>query len=123
MSAGAFEGYFYTLDNGEVAPIRLQPETVQATFGGAINGPGGATAASDGFPSVSVSGSRRAIGIHPRIVTIRITAGLPTGYKLPATFRIPVLQESQWDAASKNGPAGYLGGTGTVVSKTKEVIV
>jgi hypothetical protein len=122
MSAGAFTLTRYQTDAGDIVPIKLQPETLQATFGGVINNaPTGAPSA--GFPSADVSGGRRSIGIHPRIVTVRITAGLPPGYQSPSTHRVACLNTAVYNAAVKGAAAGYLGGTGTVVSKSPEVIV
>jgi len=122
MSAGAFVLTSYETDAGTLVPIKLQPETLQATFGGGLNAaPTGAPAA--GYPSATVSGSKRSIGIHPRTVTVRITSGLPLGYLNNQTYRIPCLSEAAYIAAVKGAAAGYLGGTGTVVGKSPESIV
>jgi len=122
MSAGAFVLTNYETDNGAVVPIKLQPETLQATFGGGANTPPSGTPDA-GYPSATVSGSKRSIGIHPRTVTIRITGGLPLGYLNNQTHRIPCLTEAAYTAATKGAAAGYLGGTGTVVGKSPESIV
>ena len=122
MSSGAFDLVNYRTDDGVLIPIKIQPETAEATFGGAINSsPPGAP--SSGYPSALVSGSRRSIGIHPRTVTIRITAGLPAGYLANQSYRIPCLNDTAYASATKGAAAGYLGGSGKVVSKSPEVIV
>lgn len=122
MSAGAFEIYNYKTDGDILVPIRLQRETTEATFGGSINASPSGTPSS-GYPSALVSKSKRAIGIHPRTVTVRITAGLPTGYLANQTYRIPCLNDTVYAAAVKGAAAGYLGGTGKVVGKSPEAIV
>jgi len=49
MSAGAFVLTNYETDAGTIVPIKLQPETLQATFGGGANtAPSGTPAA--GYP-------------------------------------------------------------------------
>lgn len=122
MSAGAFSIAKYTTNLGNVVAIRVQPETLDATFSGSINASPGASTLSSGFPSASVSGSRRSIGIHPRTVNVRISAGLPTGYLSNQIYRIPCLNQTAWDNATKGAAAGYLGGTGIIVSKSPESI-
>jgi len=122
MSAGAFDLVSYRSDDGKNIPARVQPETLQATFGGTINAaPTGAPDA--GYPSVVISKSKRSHGIHPRTVTVRITAGLPAGYLSPGSFVIPCMNTAAYTAATKGAVAGYLGGTGVVVGKSPEVIV
>lgn len=122
MSAGAFLITNYRTDNDILVPIRIQPETAQATFGGSINA-AAAGSPSAGYPSATVSGSKRSIGIHPRTITVRITAGLPVGYLNNQTYKIPCLNSTVYLAAVKGAAAGYLGGTGTIVGKSPEAIV
>jgi len=122
MSAGVFELYFYETNGGLKSAIRLQPETIQAVLGGAVNasatGP-----ATVGSPRVRVSASRRANGIHPRTVTVRFTTGTaPTGYAMGQTYTLPVLTETVWDGITDGAAMTYLGTTGTVVSKDSEKI-
>lgn len=122
MSAGVFTLVSYRTDDAVLVPARVQPETLAATFGGTINAAAtGAPAA--GYPTVVISKSKRSNGIHPRTVTVRITAGLPTGYVSPGTFTIPCMTKTAYDAATKGAAAGYLGGTGLVVGKSPEAIV
>lgn len=122
MSAGKFQNYTYTTNAGNLVAIKLQPETADATFGGAIN-TGVAGNPNSEFPSAVVSRSRRAIGIHPRTVQYIMESGMPTDYKKEQTFSSPVLVKSVWDGISKNDVVSYLGGTGKVLTKTEENIV
>lgn len=122
MSAGRFELVSYQTDLGTLVPARVQPETLDATFGGAINSsPPGAPSA--GYPSIVISRGKRGNGIHPRTVTVSITSGLPTGYVTPGRFVIPCMNRTAYDSATKGAAAGYLGGTGKVVGKSPEAIV
>lgn len=121
MSAGKFDLFNYVTNAGHVVAIKLQPETLEATIGGSINASPPGTVDSE-FPSALVSKSRRAIGIHPRTVTIRSTGSLATGYKADQLYTIVVCGKTVWDGIAKNQAANYLGGTGKVVSKTDEKI-
>lgn len=121
MSAGAFTRSFYTTNAGNVVPIRVQPETLQATIGGVGNLSAGGPATA-GFPSATVSGSRRGIGIHPRTVTLTITGAPPTGYKLAQSYTIPVVNQAAWDAAITGTVASYLGAAAEVLSANPERI-
>lgn len=124
MSAGAFDIVRYETDLGNIVPIRLQPETLQATFNSVLNAAGGtgATTFSPGFPSAMVSKSRRGLGIHCRTVNVRITAGLPSGYLNNQTYRIPCPNKTVFNGVVRGQTAGYLGGTGIVVSTSGEDI-
>jgi len=121
MSNGAFVISKYETSEGNVVPIKLQPETITATIGGTANAaPAGAVEA--GFPSADVSRSKRAIGIHARTVTARITA--PSGdYLENTTVRIPILTQSVWDGATRGAAVVCAAGTGVVAGKSAEVIV
>lgn len=94
MSSGPFEFTFYGTDNGDIATIRVQPETLALTIGttanAAVSGP-----STPGFPSAQTSQSRNAIGVNARrvrcVYTSAASAGLP-GLSItlpwldPATF-------------------------------------
>jgi hypothetical protein len=121
MSAGKFNKVRYQTDAGVLVRIRVQPETLEAVFGGAINSSPAGTPDST-YPSALVSGSKRSIGIHPRFVTIFFTGDAPAGYKPEQTYRIPCLNTLAFESASEGGQANYLGKPGQVVSKTKENI-
>lgn len=119
MSAGAFEIVGYSTDNGDIVPLRVQPETVAAVLG-TPNASAGSTFAV-GFPSAQVSKGKRAIGINARTVSIRLTAVL-AGYKEDSILRIPVTTQARWTALTKGTPVTYLSTAGVVVGKSPEVI-
>lgn len=121
MSAGEFRISRYQTNTGILVPIKIQPETADATFGGVIN-LAQSGAAQPGWPSATVSSSRRGIGIHPRTVQVKMTAGMPASYLEKQSYSIPCLSESVWDGVAKGQAVGYQGGTGEVVSKTAENI-
>ena len=111
----------YETDNGDVVPIKLQPETLTATLGGTANAaPAGAI--SPGFPSADVSRSKRAIGIHARTVSVKITTPA-TGYADNTLVRIPVPNPTVYDGVSKGDAVTCEAGTGTVAGKSPEFIV
>lgn len=119
MSAGAFSRSKYEADNGDVYAVRVQPETLAATFGGTANAaPSGAV---DQQVSARVGGGNRQIGIKTRAVSVAWTGGAPTGYKADEILRIPILTKDLYDAITTNSTTGsYLGGTVQVVGKLPE---
>lgn len=120
MSEGRFDSSFYALDNGDIAPLRVQPETLQADFGGSTND--GATGpATPGLPSVSLSRSRSAYGIHPRYVTASWDTA-PTDYDDRGSVRIVVPIKATFDAIAKGDTFSYVGGTAKVIQKYPEFI-
>lgn len=120
MSAGQFERSFYALDSGSIAPLRVQPETLEADFGGTVND--GATGpASADLPTVSLSRSRRAFGIHPRYVTAAWQTA-PTDYDDRGLFDVVVPIKATWDGITKGSTFSYLGGTAEVLQKVPELI-
>lgn len=119
--AGAFTLSKYETDNDNVVPIKVQPETLTANVGSANAAPSGAVEA--GFPSAQVSKGRRAIGINARTVSVKFTATPPTGYATNATYRIPIMTKTVWDAATKGTTGTYLGVAIIVVGKSPEAIV
>lgn len=118
MSAGPFSRSFYADDDGEIHPIRLQPETLAATFAGTANAAPAGPATSD--ISARVSGSRRGKGLFARYVTIAFTATPPTGYAVGGRYKIAVPSKTIYDAIALNGACNYLGVAGQVISKTAE---
>lgn len=121
MSAGNFTLSFYATNASFIAPARIQPETLLATFGSGPNAtPGGPATA--GIPRIIISKSRKAYGIHPRTVTVRFTATPPTGYALGQTYTIPVLTQGAWDAVTDGATGTYLGVATVVVSKAPEIV-
>lgn len=121
MSNGAFTLSKYETDNDDIVPIKLQPETLTATFDSTANAaPSGSVSA--GFPSADVSRSKRAIGIHARQISVKITTP-NSGYLDNSLVRIPVLTKSVYNATSKGDTVTCAAGTGTVAGKTPEFIV
>lgn len=97
MSAGAFERTFYAKNNGDVAPIRVQPETLSLTIGGQANSaPTGPADA--GVSRVRVSGGRRKLGTVARKVYITWTGAPPTGYKPGGVIAVPVMIPAHFEA-------------------------
>lgn len=121
MSAGAFVNTFYETDLGTIVPIKLQPETLTASFDGTANAAGGTTA-EPGYPSAQVSKSKRAIGINARTVSIKIDTPA-TGYLDNTLVRIPVLDLTVFNGITKFSPATCAAGSGQVVGKSPESVV
>jgi len=120
MSNGQFTRTFYETDGGDVVPLRIQPETLAASFAGTAND--GATGpATAGFPSAQISGSRKGIGIFARYVTIAWDTA-PTGYDDRGILAIHVPVKDTFDAITKDSTVSYLGGTARVVNKFPERI-
>lgn len=118
MSAGAFSRSIYEADNGDFHPIRVQPETLAASFGGTANAAGAGPI--DNPLSAKVSNGNRAFGLKPRSVTVVFETTAPTGYKTGSYIRIPVLQPALYAAAASGDSITYLGLTATIVGKNPE---
>lgn len=119
MSAGAFERSKYEADNGDIFAIRVQPETLAATFGGTANA--APTGAVDQQVSARVGGGNREIGIKARAVTVAWDGAPPTGYEPNQLLRVPILTKDLYDAITSNSTSGsYLGAAVTVVGKLGE---
>jgi len=120
MSAGAFSRVFYESETGLIHPIRVQPETLAATFDGDTN------AAVDGpatsLISAQVTGSRRGLGLFARFATVVFPATPQTGYLVGQSYRIVVPDPAIWNAITALSPGTYLGVATQVVSKTAEQI-
>lgn len=120
MSAGAFVRGRYSDDNTDIRPIRVQPETILATFGTTANVQ--PTAGIDTLPAAKVSGGRRSYGVHARYATIVFETDPPTGYKVNSPIRLPILTKVVWDGIAPGQSVSYLDKTGIVISKTPEYI-
>lgn len=119
MSAGAFLRRTYRGDDGQNYPIRIQPETLTATFGTTANT--APTSAPDaGLVTARVGGGKRRFGLRARGVVISFPTAAPEGYKVGAYIRLPVLLPTVWDGIAKFQTVSYLGATGEVVSKYRE---
>jgi len=116
MSSGAFTLSKYESNAGNIYPIRVQPETIAATIGGANAAPTGAV---DQEVSARANGSARQIGMNARTVSVRLTAELP-GYKADSVLRIPILTPARWDAINKGQTGTYLNTACVVVGKSPE---
>lgn len=122
MSSGRFTRSVYESDRGTKHAIRVQPETLTASFSpGGANGAASGTATSPG--SAKVSGSKRSVGVSARLVRLQFTGAAPDGYAPNAVLQIPVLQPSVFNAIEiNNSTASYLGAEAVVIGKTAETI-
>lgn len=119
MSAGKFNtDAKYQADGGSIHPIRVQPETVLASFDATVNSVPAAAVDSD-F-AAKVSRGNRGYGLKPRSVTIRWTGVVPDGYDPDGTVTFPVLQPAAYNAINKSTVITYNGGTGKMVYKSPE---
>lgn len=117
MSAGQFVRSRYQANDGEIYPIRVQPETVSANIGAANTAPAGATTQSQ---FAKARKGVREYGIGARSVTVAFTGALPDGYAANQSYRIPVLTAAAFDAAVVGGTGTYLAAPIEIVSKTPE---
>lgn len=119
MSAGAFVLSRYEADNGQVLPVRVQPETVALNVGGGANAaPTGTLTAGATF--ARVSGGNRRYGVKCRSVTIRFTGALPAGYETGRPLRLPVLTLARYNGITVGGSGAYLGQPIVVLGKSAE---
>lgn len=121
MSSGRFVRSRYTDDDGEIHPIRVQPETLAATLGGTANAaPTGATTADN---AAKVTKGRREYGLGARFVTVAWNPGAaPEDYDERTLVKIPVLNPTVFNGANIGAAVVYNGGTGVIVSKTGESV-
>ncbi len=140
MSAGSFVDGFYELNNGDIAAIRVQPETAALVLDTVTNAipTGPAT-----LPvSAKVSKTNREIGIGPRTVTIEFTAAdgvldvlvqiiargeptgaVPDGYAPNSKITLPWFQAASWNALPPRGATGtYLAVGVRMTGKSPESI-
>ena len=119
MSAGSFVRTFYADDDGDIHPIRLQPETLAATFATVVNAaPAGPT---DSDISAQVTGSRRGMGLFARYVTVKFTATPPAGYAANQVYKLTVPSLTVYNGITVNSAGEYLETAIQVISKTDEV--
>lgn len=119
---GLFSQSKYQASDGTfIYPIKLQPETISATFGGVANVEP-AAAVTQFLPSAKATGSKNSIGMHPRTATVKITAtGVVAANALGSLVRIPILTKT---TAWKKGDVGvYQGDTAVVVRLSPEAVV
>jgi len=115
MSAGPFVLSRYTADNGDIHPIRVQPETIIATFNPAPTG-----AVTIQLRVRASRSNRRRLGISARYVTCRWAATPPTGYTAGASFTLPILTPTAYNAIGAGTTFTYLGAGAIVSSKNPE---
>lgn len=121
MSSGEFSNSKYQTNEGNIVPIKLQPETLTLTIAGTANAaPAGAVEA--GWPSADVSRSKRAIGIHCRTISVKVTDPAE-GYVDNGLVRVPIMTATVWNGAVKGAAVVGAFGTGEVAGKQPEVIV
>ena len=119
MSAGAFINSLYQTDQGEVAPIKIQPETLSFSIGSETNVAATGPATSRMF--VKISKGNREYGCRPRKIVVKFTGTVPTGYKADQTYAIPALTPAIFGAAIPTAVGSYLGEAVEVVSTRAEV--
>ena len=117
MSSGVFTSSKYETDAGNIHRIRVQPETLLASVGGANSAPTGGI---DTPGTARVGGGNRQFGIKARSITCKWTATPPTGYAENQYVRIPILTKSVYDAINAGDTGTYLSTGVTVVGKNPE---
>jgi hypothetical protein len=115
MSAGPFLLSKYETDDGDILPIRIQPETL--TVADNAEPEGGA----DG-PFVKVSGSKRSYGVHPRKITLSRSVGSADYGTAKAYARVVMLTPTPFDDAVIGSTVAYAGVDWVIASKTNESI-
>lgn len=113
MSAGAFTRTKYEADNGDIYAVRVQPETLAATFGGTANA--APTGAVDQEGLARIAGGNRRIGIKARSVTVTWSGSPPTGYRDGQLIRVPILTLDLYNSITPNTTTGNYLGTGVIV--------
>lgn len=121
MSAGDFQYSSYETDSGAIHRIRIQPETLALSVGGATNNPPAGAVTGQG--TVKVSKTRREFGIGARSVTIAWDGATPAGYSGDNITRIPVLTPATYNSITVGASGSYLGVDVVIVSKTAESVV
>jgi len=121
MSAGAFTNAFYPATYGAFThPIRVQPETLLAAVGTQINESDAGPA--DNPISAQVGKSTRALGLHARVVFLKLAGTPPTGYVVGSKVRLPAVDILFYAACVKGATVNYLGTTWTVTGRRAEVV-
>lgn len=115
MSAGRFQRFFYETNAGDIASIKLQPETVTGANPSAT-GPANLPV------TAKVTKGVREYGIGARSVSLNSTEAPPAGYKPEQILRVPILTESVWDALVVGNSFTYLGVSMPIVGKNPERI-
>lgn len=118
MSQGSFVTSKYEANNGDILPIRVQPETLTANLGSANTAPAG-TATVSLFARARKS--RRSYGVGARIARVRFTAAVPDGYATNQILSVPVLTPTVFNAIIPGATTGtYLGSPILVIGTSGE---
>lgn len=119
MSAGNFKVSKYEGDvSANIYSCRIQEETEQLDIGGATNDPP-AGAAVVALGGLKLRAGASELGVKARTVTLKFTAGAPTGYT-GDNVKVPILTKSFFDAIDSGDTGTYLGSAVEVVRKTPE---
>lgn len=119
MSAGVFTVVNYQMDSGDIAAVRVQPETLAAVIGGETNSAPTGDRTRTG--RVKVSGSKRAYGVHARFVSFVWTADPPDGYG-QSSGKIIIPDPDVFAAINQDDTGTYLGSAIRVSGKSPEVV-
>lgn len=121
MSAGAFviSSYRASYNTDQIHPIRIQPETLAATANSVANN---APSDPQNSPiSAVISRGKRARGLMPRTVTIRLNEGqILDGYLPRSITTIPVLLPATFGVWTFGSEVDYLGAVWTVTGRSQE---
>lgn len=120
MSAGNFSREKYECDNGDVCPVRIQPETATATFDGTTNEPPAGAVNMNMFAKVNKG--RREYGVGTRYITAEWDGAPPADYAATGTIKIAVLGKATYDGIALLSAGTYLGANITVIGKSPENI-
>lgn len=113
MSAGRYNRTAkYEDENGNIRPIRVQPETIAAW------NPEPAGSSSGLY--VKVGGGKRKLGTHARIARFEWKGAPPTGYDDRGTIALPILTSAAFLGLTFETDYAYLGGTLNLVGRTPE---
>ena len=125
MSAGSFtlSRYGASYLATAVHPIRVQTETLLAvTIGGTPVTNAAPTGVVNNPISAVVSNGRRARGLTPRAIRIRLTGTpIPANYIAGSVTLIPALTAAFYAACTVGTTITYLGSTWTVVGQIPEL--
>lgn len=119
MAIGAFTNSRYESENGDIRKIRVQPETLLLTLNSVVNA--APTGAVDTKGSAKVSGSRRSLGAHARLVRIKLTEEGASG-EIGSIIAVPWLKQSTFAALPENATGTYNSSACELVGTTAEKI-
>lgn len=114
MSTGSTIRATYITDEGDIRPIKVQPETIAGAWNpdgtGTVNG-----------SLVRVSGSARAIGKKARFVTLaRPIGAVVEGVQPLKRAKVAIMTPDSFAALNLGADVAYLGATWEVTGKVSE---